>query len=178
MNNIININNYIFTPEDKLLFDTNIWFYLICPKDNPDKYAQMYFKALDKILHNKCKIFIDVIILSEFINRYAKYLAKQKFDIDVMQYEKFRDGKKFKAVALLVAEAVDKILELANRISSDFDSIEMNAILSHYAQLRADFNDQILEHICITNNLKLVTNDIDFKRAKCIILTANNKLLS
>lgn len=176
MSKKINISHYVFTPQDRLLFDTNIWFYLIGPSDNPDKHAQAYFNALHQIQQNNSTIFIDVIILSEFINRYAKYLAQQKFNIDKSQYDKFRESSHFKEVALQVAETSKKILKMTQRISSGFEALEMDNVLSLFAENKSDFNDQVLENICIANDLKLVTNDADFKRAKCVVLTANHKL--
>ncbi len=177
MNKKCHITDYEFKLTDKFFFDTNIWFYLIGPTENPDKNAHIYMSALEKMQQSECKIYIDVIVLSEFINRYAKYLALKEFNIDVHQYEKFRENKQFKVVSSAVNNACKKILAIAERISSDFESVVLNEILSLYSDNKADFNDQILENICITNNLKLVTHDIDFKQAKCEILTANYKLL-
>lgn len=178
MKKIFNISDYKFSSEDKLLFDTNIWFYLIGPRDNPDKQAQIYFKALDDILQNKSNIFIDVIIISELINRYAKYLAKQRYKIEAAQYERFRESKKFNAITMEVGEALNGIMNISQLVSSCFEKSEVNLMLSNYSRLGKGFNDQILEQTCVANNLTLVTNDIDFKKAKCRILTANHNLLT
>lgn len=172
------ITNYEFSRDDQLFFDTNIWFYLVGSSEKPDKNASIYFAALERIQQSGCQIYIDVIVLSEFINRYAKYLALKQFNIDSAQYDKFRESKNFKNITKMVYDASEKILSLAKRISSNFESIELNAILSLYSDNKVDFNDQILEFICINNQLKLVTHDQDFKRAKCDILTANYNLLS
>ncbi len=176
--NILNISAYKFKSEDRLFFDTNIWFYLIGPRDNPDKYAQIYFNALENILLNKSNVFIDITIISELINRYAKYLAKQRFNIDMTKYEKFRESKNFNKITLEVGEALNKILNISQLISSHFEQSNIVSILSEYSRVGKGFNDQLLEQTCLINNLLLVTNDIDFKSAKCHILTANHSMLA
>lgn len=177
MKKIFNIRDYKFSAEDRLFFDTNIWFYLIGPRDNPDKQAQVYFRALEDILQSKSIVYIDTIIISELINRYAKYLAKQLYNIETRQYEKFRESKKFNAVTQAVGKALNGIMDISQLVSNSFEKAEINSIISSYSRSGKGFNDQILEQICLANNLMLVTNDIDFKNSKCHILTANYNLL-
>lgn len=177
MNNKCYIDNYPFNMDDQLFFDTNIWLYIMGPAINPDKNALIYMSALEKIKQAGCKIYIDIIVLSEFINRYAKYLAMKQFNIDNTQFDKFKESKNFKIVTKAVSEVSSNILAIANRITSGFESIELSSILSRYSDNDANFNDQVIEQICISNQFKLVTHDLDFKRAKCDILSANYNLL-
>lgn len=177
MKKIFNIRDYKFSAEDRLFFDTNIWFYLIGPRDNPDKQAQVYFKALEDIIKNGSIIYIDTIIISELINRYAKYLAKKLYDIDTLQYEKFCESEKYNTVTQAVGKALNGIMDMSQLIPNSFDKVEIGTIIASYSRSGKGFNDQILEKICLANNLLLVTNDIDFKNAQCQILTANYNLL-
>ena len=66
------IETYTFAADDKLLLDANIWLYIYGPQGDPaDHRTRVYSAALANILAVKSHIYLDVLILSEFINRYA-----------------------------------------------------------------------------------------------------------
>lgn len=176
-NNITNIIDYSFSSADRLFFDTNIWFYALGTLHNPDTYARIYADILKKIFVTKCQIFIDVLVFSEFINRFARDIAEQELGISRDKYKDFRNSKKFKVVAQEVVNAANEIIKLSTRIPTTFDRIDPIPILQEFANKNLDFNDQIIETICLTHNLTLVTHDTDFKHAQCRILTANRLLL-
>jgi len=72
-NESYHIEEYTFAAADKLLFDANIWLYIYGPQGNPaDQRTRVYSAALAKILAARSRIVLDVLILSEFINRYAR----------------------------------------------------------------------------------------------------------
>ena len=63
-----NITHYVFKSTDALLLDANIWFFVYGPHRLDDKRVPVYSGALDRILKAKSRIYVDVLILSEFIN--------------------------------------------------------------------------------------------------------------
>ena len=119
-----------------------------------------------------------MLILSEFINLYVKNVAMRKYGVEHKKLKQFRNSANFKDIAQEVVLIVNKILNIAKRIPTEFESIELDIVLDNYSNKNLGFNDQMLEKICTVNNLKLVTHDTDFKQSKCTILTANNKLLT
>ena len=69
---IYDINFYDFQKNDSLLIDANIWLYIYCPQAQRRNISQNYSNALAKILKAECNVLLDVLILSEFINRYSR----------------------------------------------------------------------------------------------------------
>lgn len=172
-NKAINIETYEFTNKNKLLFDTNIWFYLYAPQGKPNKQTDVYSQAFANILKARSDIFIDVLILSEFINRYAR----QREPAESKGFKSFRKSQEFRAIAVEIANISRRILDCSQRVSNRFDLIDAKVLLTEFENNRPDFNDQILVEICKSHDFMLVTDDADFKDCDCTILTANRKLL-
>ncbi len=168
--------SYNFKKTDAFLIDANIWFYLYGPRAPKDRKSQDYSNVLAEILRTKCSIFLDVLILSEFINRYSRLkfnLQKRSRD-----FKAYRQSPAFKPVAKEIADAVRRILKHCKCIESDITSIDMNALLTDYESKYPDFNDQILVELCKSRSLKFVTHDGDFKDYGITVLTANRGMLS
>lgn len=173
------ISSYDFKPSDKLLLDTNIWFFVYGPQKPNDRRAAAYSEALKKILAAKSRIFIDVLIVSEFINRYARLkwqlLPESSRPGD---FKKFRKSADFMPIAQDIADDIKRVLKHCTRVGSGFEFLEMDALIDEYAAGDADFNDQILARLCNRMGLKLVTDDGDFKGSDIPVVTANRRLLS
>lgn len=184
-NKAVDVQNYHFQPQDKLLFDTNIWlivFGIQEPKNT--KQAEAYSSAFQRILEVDGKIYIDILVVSEFINTYAKqewYLKKlnpnfaEKYK---KSFKKFRDSSHFKPIAQQIAADTKRILQFCQKIEDGFDKLDTNRLINKYAGGNHDFNDQILIELCKSRGLKLITNDGDFKGEEIPILTANRRLLT
>ena len=65
------VQNHNFTPQHKLFLDANIWFYLYGPKEQGNYWVQIYSNAFKHILKANSRIYIDILVVSEFINSYA-----------------------------------------------------------------------------------------------------------
>lgn len=173
---IRDINSYNFAENDVLLIDANVWLYIHGPQSQRDYKSQNYSNALAKILKAKCSVFLDVLILSEFINRYSRLRYNlQKVQSD---FKTYRKSPFFKLVAKEIADAVRRILKHCKCIESEFSSIDMNDILTDYESKCPDFNDQILAELCRSRSLTFVTDDSDFKDFDITILTANKSMLN
>jgi len=173
---IHDINSYDFAKTDALLIDANIWLYLYCPQAQRRNISQNYSNALAKILKAECSVLLDVLILSEFINRYSRL----KFNLQKRSpdFKSYRQSSAFKSVAKEITDAVRRILKHCKCIESDIASIDMNALLADYESKCPDFNDQILVELCKSRSLKFVTHDGDFKDYDITVLTANRRMLS
>ncbi|MGD0960209.1 MAG: PIN domain-containing protein [Methylomonas sp.] len=169
------IARYDFKAADNLLLDTNIWMFIFGAQKPGDKRGAIYSEALGKILKAESRIYIDVLIVSEFINTYARLKWKQA-DVSFQEFKQFRQSSFFKPIAEEISECVKQILKLCIRMESGFESLAIHALLDDYAAGMSDFNDQILTSLCQEKGLKLVTHDADFHG--CIpVVTANRRLL-
>jgi predicted nucleic acid-binding protein len=175
------INGYRFSKTDKLFFDANIWLYVYGPQGNPgDAKVRMYSSALANAIRAGSLILADVLVVSEFINRFAR-LEHQALYLTgkaPQDFKQFRNSPDFQPIAQAIVAAVRKILKLAARTESGFASVDINALLTEFEGGGYDFNDQILVRLCLSQNLKLVTHDRDFKRTSVNILTANRYILT
>lgn len=179
------MRNYSFGPRDNLFFDANIWMFLYGPQrqDNfPGNRMSIYSSAFNRILKAQSRIYIDVLIVSEFINTYAR----RKWDIfkeanrsgtGGNRFKNFRDSSDFKPVAKEIADQTKRILKHCRKIESGFETLEMDSLIKRYENGGTDFNDQVFMQLCKTRGFKLVTDDGDFKGQGISILTANGRLL-
>ena len=191
------VEQHNFTSKDKLFLDANIWLYLYCPQGSKGDWVDIYSDVFDRILDAESQIYIDVLVVSEFINTFARQeyglakegleLAKQECELTKQEYElaklhlnSFKDFRKtpdFKLIAQGIAAAVKQIMKHCSRIESCFTTLEMDDLLTDYETGNFDFNDQVITEICKSNGFTLVTNDSDFKTQQIPILTANQSLL-
>lgn len=167
---------YNFTSQDKLFLDANIWLYLFGPREPRNHWNQIYSRAFNRILNANSQIYIDGLVVSEFINAYARTKWRAVAS-HVRSFKDFRSSAGFKPIAGDIAAAVEQIMRHCVGIESGFTTLPMNALLSDYATGDFDFNDQVITEICKNNGFTLITNDGDFRTQEIPILTANQSLL-
>ncbi|HBT97288.1 MAG TPA: hypothetical protein DEB25_06500 [Desulfobulbaceae bacterium] len=122
-----------------------------------------------------CRIFIDVVVVSEFINAYAR--SQWNASGKPGNFKQFRNSPAFQPIAGDIADAVRLILKHCQRLESGFASLDMNTVLDDYAAGNTDFNDKIIAALCQEKGFKLVTDDSDFAGQALPILTANRRML-
>ena len=170
-----NIAAYKFTSSDHLLLDANVWLFVYGPQKPGDYRAAVYSQALLSILAAKSHIYIDVLVVSEFINTYAR---TQFYMTEVGgEFKQFRKSAAFKPVAQDIAAAVKRVLQHCTRVTNRFESQSIDGMLNEYAMGDSDFNDQVLLNLCKDANWMLVTDDGDFRNRGVAVITANRRLL-
>lgn len=174
------ISTYVFKDSDRLLLDANVWMFVHGPTPPGDKRAAIYSSALARILAAKATIHVDVLIVSEFVNRYARLRHKilQSTAGVAPDFKQFRTGADFKPVAQDIADAIRRVLKECTRSESGFASVDIGCLVDEYAKGESDFNDQMLAELCKSQGWTLVTHDSDFKGSGLDLVTGNKKLLS
>lgn len=171
------IANYKFSASDELLLDTNVWLLIYGPQKPRDARVAAYSQAFSKILAAGSRVYIDVLIVSEFINVYAR-LKWKIIAPDIKDFKTFRRSQDFKPVAEDIAADVKQLLKHCARVENGFESLAIDALIDEYAAGDSDFNDQVLTALCKRKRLKLVTDDGDFRGQGIPVVTANRKLLA
>ena len=172
------IKGYSFSGTEALLFDANIWLALYHPAGADRRQVAIYSRAFKRILKAGSSIFLDVLVLSEFINRCARLAHRRDRPRESPRdFKRYRDSAEFAPVARDIANTSRRILGYCTRTESCFESVDAVALLSDYETARPDFNDLILAEVCKAKGLTLVTHDADFRRSPIRVLTANTKLL-
>ena len=176
-NRAISVENYHFTPEDELLLDTNIWMFVYGPQKPGNKKVATYSRALANILSANSRIYIDVLIVSEFINVYARLkwnvMGKPHGD-----FKQFRKSPDFKPIARDIANDIKCVLSHCSRVENGFETLDIDGLIEEYAGGDSDFNDQVIAALCQRKDLKLVTDDGDFCGQGIPVVTANQRLLA
>ncbi|MYE87555.1 PIN domain-containing protein, partial [Candidatus Poribacteria bacterium] len=146
MHTAATVQNYNFTSNDNLFLDTNIWLYLFGPRRAVPSDMEIYSDMFNRIVNARCQIYIDIVVVSEFINAYARmqwrFIAPR-----VRSFKTFRDSPDFKPVAQNIADHVKLIMEYCKRIESGFTTLPINSLLDDYISGDFDFNDQVITEI-------------------------------
>jgi len=173
------VTQYPYSQNDRLFLDANIWLLLYGPQYNPgDPRVIAYSAAIKSILAAKCQVFIDVLILSEFINRWTRFAYNVLPEMaHPTTFKDFRKSQAFVRVAQETAVACRKVMAGCVPLESGFETLDAAKLVSDYETAQFDFNDQVLASLCETRQLKLVTDDADFSDQNLTILTANRRLL-
>lgn len=178
-NQIFTLDGYRFSENEALLFDANIWLYIYGPRRNiSEGLKNTYTLALRRSRGAKSQIFLDLLVLSEFINAYSRlFYNNLPQATKPADFKTFRNSDNFRPVAERIGEYSRRILAKTQRTNIAFESMEMESVIDSYVAANVDFNDLILAELCKANDLKLVTHDADFKGDDLTILTVNPKLL-
>jgi predicted nucleic acid-binding protein len=171
---------YGFTNADKLFFDANIWLCIYGRQGSADDFrSSTYSNALKNALRANSQILVDVLVISEFVNRIARmeYEIQYPNKTQRPKFKDYRDSAFFKPVAQAIVSDLRKILKFSARTESGLTAVDIHALLAEFENGGHDFNDQILVRLCVSQNLKLVTDDHDFKGKGVDILTANRRIL-
>lgn len=172
------IEDWTFSPEDRLFFDTNIWMLLLGVQGNPQStQVAVYSNAYKRILKANCALLTDTLVLAEFYNaalRVRHELAIRFFHVD-SDFKRFRESQDFADVASQVSYDVRQIVEGAQvRVLPAIIPVDWPALLAELERGVRDFNDELILAQCQAQNALLVTNDRDFVGADVEILTANS----
>lgn len=170
------VTDYIFKPEDELFLDTNIWLFVYGPQKPGSYKTAIYSQALAKILAAQCRIYIDVLIVSEFINAYAR-LKWNVMGKPHAEFKRFRKSQDFKPIAEDIAADVWRVLKHCARIENGFATMDPAELINKFASGDSDFNDQVIAALCQRKGLKLITDDGDFCDQGIRVVTANKRLL-
>ena len=170
------VRSHSFTFQDKLFLDANIWLYLFGPRKPGDRWVRIYTEVFERILNANSQIYVDVLVLSEFINAYAR-TEWRTVAPHIRSFKDFRGSPDFKPIAEDITVGVQQVVNHCSRVESCFTTLDMEVLLTDYETGNFDFNDQVITEICKNNGFTLITNDGDFKTQEISILTANPKLL-
>ena len=188
-NQIHNAANYSFTEKDRICFDTNIWFYLLpSPAQKRDTCADAYTKTIHCIIRSNATIIVDISILSEYLNRYARmewdaYEKDTATQEHFRRFKDFRNSDYFKPIAEGAARSASKIIARCKQMiiqPAVGDKFEIEHILEDYGAAKCDFADAVLAETCRIHQYKIFTNDDDFGRIDygIEVITHNSNLLT
>ena len=177
---VIDALRYGFSDTDRILIDANVWLYLFGPRAPNSKLAQSYSAVLKNLQKGKAEIYLDVLVLSEFVNRFArdqhKVVAIPGAAISG-DFKIFRDSPDFIPIAKAIQASVLTIGRFAKPVDHLLSEFDLPALLTDFAKGARDLNDQLLCETCKKNGMALLSNDADLSRGEITVFTTNPNLL-
>jgi len=169
------VEGYDFSEGRHFFFDTNIWLYIYGPISFPDWRSDVYSRALKEIRASEGSIYINCMIISEFVNAFARIEFKQQSEFS--KYKEFRNSPSFRPVAEDISHNVKKILINTLTCDPELAAVKLPEIMDSFEEGRYDFNDLLYSEVCRAKDLIFVTHDRDFRDLGIEILTANERML-
>lgn len=177
-NKAIDARRHTFTSTDALLLDANIWIFLNGPAADPtDWRVKTYSNIYSRLLAAGSKLLLDVLVLSEFVNRFAR-LEMKRLQPGQNDFKAFRNSADFLPVAKAIETQVGLILMACRPLDHPFSEWNHAGLLKDFSAGTVDMNDQLLVENCRKHKIALLTNDGDFTNGGIPVFTANNKLLA
>lgn len=164
---IINLRDYVPSPEDNLFFDANIWLSLYTPV--ADYGGRRKINEINSfygdVLKNSSNIYVSSLILSEFFNSYSRIVFSVKQEQSPDKYKDykrdFRSTDEYNKLAGNISKIItNDILNNNIRLNDSFSEIDIENMLK--VDKSYDFNDNYICELCSLHNLKIVTADKDF----------------
>ena len=185
-NKIYDLAKYNFKPKERILLDANIWILLqsflsTASDEKLDGRFVKYSAVFYKLVKSKAIIFIDLLVLNEYLHHYTRVEwrnHRENYPKKYPKYKNFRDSDEFQNAISTASQFARKIIELGKLHSIPADKINISQALDSFSSGGIDFNDAILTDICKQSNFKIITDDVDFKYGGIDVLTLNSKLLA
>lgn len=179
-----NVNEIQRLTGKDIFLDTNIWIYLFGSFSNSQDFiVKKYSWAFKYLVQSNNKLYTDVTVLSEFINRYQRHKfgiykvnnnKRSTFDFK-KDYKKTSD---FKEHLQLVSSIVkNKILKWASAADPNYENKDIEELINNFEDRAIDFNDLHIEKLCKMKKLILLTHDGDYADSSIDIISGNPKLL-
>jgi predicted nucleic acid-binding protein len=180
----IDLNNIKNLSDKNILLDTNIWIYLFCPLGHSKEFiVKKYSLAFNRLIHSNNKLYIDVMILSEFINRYLRlayyvYMKNNNIETDFDFKKDYKQTDDFKeTIQLIVSTIKNKILLKVSVANFNYENNNIVELIDNLKDKMTDFNDLHFEKLCKTKGFILLTDDSDYSDSSLDIISGNPKLL-
>ncbi|NQT51008.1 PIN domain-containing protein [bacterium] len=174
------IRTHVFAADDRLMLDANVWLSIYGPDPTRRNRSAVYQNAFRRMREAESQLHLEVIVLSEFINSWARLVYNQRCPDGQpgrARFKHFRSSPDFQPVAEEIAIQATHICCAVTRCETGFASCDVGSLLAEFGQGRSDFNDLMLANLCSKGGLIFVTDDGDFEGSDHAILTANRRLL-
>jgi len=181
-NKAYELSQWSFSTKDRILPDANFWINVFGPAPavgQRGRRIQYYSRGLQVMLQGKVPLFIDVLILSEFVNALARFEFNTNFrsTYGLTGFKQFRNSPDFMPTARMIASQCRKILRHCERLDHAFSEWAVPELLAEFENGGEDFNDQLIVEISKKHSLILLTDDGDMTNGGLTIRTANPRLL-
>jgi len=165
------LEDYTKIRERDIFVDANVLIYLFWPTGS-HFFERSYAHLFRNLLRQGNKLFVDIFIISEVINRVIR--TEHKKNNPASEYKEFRKSsigrRALNDVYIIIKNYVLNHFQV---IGKNFNCMEISSFL---IVDELDFVDKVIMSVCKENNLVLLTNDADFKNSDLDIISGNPKI--
>ena len=170
---------YAFNAGEPILVDANVWLFVQPPAAQPPPYfAKSYSAALKSLLAAGAQPVIEVLILSEYLNRYLRLEYNAAWRNTYPKFKDFRKSADFPPLAQAAVADAKQILKVAAPQDTSLSTTNLSAIFAETEAGALDLNDGVLVENCRLHGWKLLTNDGDMTIGGIEVLTTYRPLLA
>ena len=162
--------------------DANVLIYLNWATAGNEQKEADYSAVYQNLIHQKNKLFVDFLVISEVVNRMIKEQYKAKIEIEKrnnpdfnLSYKQYRNSSDGQQTLNNIYTIIKNQIEDFNIIGKSFSEDD---ILNFLNVDTLDFIDKGILKICQENNFVLLTNDVDYKNSDIDILTCNKQIFT
>ncbi len=174
------IEDWEFSPDDRLFFDTNIWLLLLGEQGSPtDPIVAIYSAAYKRILKAQSQILTDTLVLAEFAN--ASLRLRHELELRFAEpgevptnFKEFRSSADGRDAVQGVSDLVRTIVEGTQVLPSE-PPADWAIFHQTLSAGQRDFNDELIVEQFQRKQAILVTHDRDFADADIEVLTCQPK---
>ena len=158
---------YKIAKDNKVFIDTNILIFLFSPNfiSSKDYQVDKYSKILELLITNNNELYINSLVISEFLNRCLRIDFEKNFQNGnrTKDFKRdYRNSDSYIQTLRIIKKEIKKFLKLnVKQIHDSFDEIDILKELEHLDKL--DFNDLMIVKSIEHYGLKLLSDDGDFK---------------
>ena len=150
--------------SNKFIFDTNVLIYMHGFLPNEEK-AKLFSPIVDYIVKNRHEVYLDKVVISEFINKYINQSLKKKLSIpedEPFKFEKtkHRSLQEYKDVLTELNTIITQILSAYNIKNMD-NIYEICPEQATKALEQMEFNDYLIVESAKKIGATLLTADND-----------------
>lgn len=181
----INLNDIQTLDHKNIFVDTNIWLYLFGGLSNVHEFIlKKYTRAFKYLIGSRNKLFTDITVLSEYINRCLRH-AFSIYKVNNEKGEEFDYKKDYRetqdyreALESILSGINHKILRFAQISNIDYTKESIEELIANLGKRSLDFNDAHIEKLCRQKEFILLTDDKDFSDSTVVVISGNPKFFS
>jgi predicted nucleic acid-binding protein len=171
------VETYAFPSSEKYFVDSSVWLAIYGPTVPKDRRATIYSDAWKRLRTNNAAVFIDVLVMSELVNRWSR-LEWGQLPEGRPDFKTFRTSPQFVPIAQHAANELRRILKNVKRTGTPFANTDIEVLLTQFASGAHDINDQLIAEKCRLDGLVLVSDDGDMAKYDLQLVTGNRKVLA
>ena len=161
--------SHLVEEKNKYIVDTNILIYLYgdTALKTETKKVKILYEKYNKALNLGCKVYIQAVVISEFINRWHKLefdkIKRLEKNYKLNYKKNYRDTEKYKENNEFIMKTIkDSILSRCIMINDNFNDEDKEKLFADNEG--QDFNDVLIINIANKNGCYLLSADIDAKK--------------